>query len=52
MILDRDTEQQAYKAVPVKIVGTVVDSMVKDSIEISKFHAELCNHSAIYTDKY
>ena len=52
IVLDRDTEHQAYNAVPVEIVGTVVGSMVKESGDIFKFHAELCNHSVINTDKY
>jgi len=52
MVPDRDTEHQAYKAVPIEIVGTVVGSMVKESGDIFKFLAELCNHIVINTDKY
>lgn len=49
---DRNTEHQAYKAVSVEIVGTVVGSMVKENGDIFKFSAELWNHSVINTDKY
>ena len=52
MVPDRDTEHQAYKVVTVEIVGTVVGSMVKESGDIYKFSAKLCNHSVINTDKY
>ena len=52
MLPDLDTEHQVYKAVPVEIVGTVVDSMVKYSGDIFKFPVKLCNHSVINTDKY